>query len=52
VRESAVSPSAKWFAHLFIFARLSIGLLLSSSSSELSREGEYLIPIVELAVVT
>jgi hypothetical protein len=35
-RESAVSPSAKWFAPLFIFAGLSTGLLLSSSSSELS----------------
>jgi hypothetical protein len=36
VRESAVSPSAKWFAPLFIFAGLRTGLLLSSSSSELS----------------
>jgi hypothetical protein len=36
VRESAVSPSAKWFAPLFIFAGLSTGLLLSSSSYELS----------------
>jgi hypothetical protein len=35
-RESAVSPSAKWFAPLFMFARLSSGLLFSSSSSELS----------------
>jgi hypothetical protein len=35
-RESAVSPSAKWFAPLFMFAGLSTGLLLSSSSSELS----------------
>jgi hypothetical protein len=35
-RESAVSPSAKWFASLFIFAGLSSGLLLSSSYSELS----------------
>jgi hypothetical protein len=32
MRESAVSPSAKWFAPLFMFARL----LFSSSSSELS----------------
>jgi hypothetical protein len=31
-----VSLSARWFAPLFIFARLSTGLLLSSSSSELS----------------
>jgi hypothetical protein len=51
VRESVVSPSANWFAPLFIFARLSTGLLLSSSSSELSHDGEYLIPIVELDVV-
>jgi hypothetical protein len=36
VRYSAVSPSARWFAPLFIFAGLSIRLLLSSSSSELS----------------
>jgi hypothetical protein len=36
VRESVVSPSAKWFAPLFMFAGLSTGLLLSSSSSELS----------------
>jgi hypothetical protein len=36
VRESAVSLSAKWFAPLFMFAGLSTGLLLSSSSSELS----------------
>jgi hypothetical protein len=36
VRESAVSPSAKWFAHLFMFAGLSTGLLFSSSSSKLS----------------
>jgi hypothetical protein len=36
VRESAVSPSAKWFAPLFMFPGLSTGLLLSSSSSELS----------------
>jgi hypothetical protein len=36
MRESAVSPSAKWFVPLFIFAGLSTGLLLSSSSSELS----------------
>jgi hypothetical protein len=36
VRESMVSPSAKWFAPLFMFAGLSTGLLLSSSSSELS----------------
>jgi hypothetical protein len=36
VRESAVSPSAKWFAPLFMFARLTTGLLLSSSSSDLS----------------
>jgi hypothetical protein len=35
-RESAVSPSAKWFAPLFMFAGLSTGLLLSLSSSELS----------------
>jgi hypothetical protein len=35
-RESAVSPAAKWFAPLFMFAGLSTGLLLSSSSSELS----------------
>jgi hypothetical protein len=35
-RESGVSPSAKWFVTLFIFAGLSTGLLLSSSSSELS----------------
>jgi hypothetical protein len=35
-RESAVSPSAKWFAPLFIFVGLSTGLLFSSSSSELS----------------
>jgi hypothetical protein len=36
VRESAVSPSAKWFAPLFMFARLSTRLLFSLSSSELS----------------
>jgi hypothetical protein len=36
VRESTVSPSAKWFAPLFMFAGLSTRLLLSSSSSELS----------------
>jgi hypothetical protein len=36
VRESAVSPSTKWFAPLFMFAGLSTGLLFSSSSSELS----------------
>jgi hypothetical protein len=36
VRESMVSPSAKWFAPLFMFAGLSTGLLLSSSSSKLS----------------
>jgi hypothetical protein len=36
VRESAVSPSTKWFAPLFMFAGLSTRLLLSSSSSELS----------------
>jgi hypothetical protein len=36
VRESAVSPSAKWFAPLFMFSGLSTGLLFSSSSSELS----------------
>jgi hypothetical protein len=35
-RDSAVSPSARWFAPLFIFAGLSTGLLLPSSSSELS----------------
>jgi hypothetical protein len=35
-RESAVSPSSKWFAPLFMFAGLSTGLLLSLSSSELS----------------
>jgi hypothetical protein len=35
-RDSAVSPSARWFAPLFIFAGLSTGLLLSLSSSELS----------------
>jgi hypothetical protein len=35
-RESAVSPSAKWFAPLFMFAGLSTGLLFLSSSSELS----------------
>jgi hypothetical protein len=35
-RESVVSPSANWFAPLFIFAGLSTGLLLSSSSSKLS----------------
>jgi hypothetical protein len=36
VRESAVSPSAKWFSPLFIFAGLSTWLLLSLSSSKLS----------------
>jgi hypothetical protein len=36
VRELAVSPSAKWFAPLFMFDGLSTGLLLSSSSYELS----------------
>jgi hypothetical protein len=36
VRESTISPSAKWFAPLFMFAGLSTGLLLSSSSSKLS----------------
>jgi hypothetical protein len=36
VRDSVVSPSARWFAPLFIFAGLSTGLLLSSSSFELS----------------
>jgi hypothetical protein len=35
-RELAVSPSAKWFAPLFMFAGLSTGLLLSSNSSKLS----------------
>jgi hypothetical protein len=35
VKESAVSPSARWFAPLVAFARLSIGLSLSSNSSEL-----------------
>jgi hypothetical protein len=36
VRESTVSPSAKWFATLFMFAGLSTGLLFSLSSFELS----------------
>jgi hypothetical protein len=35
-KESVVSPSTKWFAPLVTFAGLSIGLLLSSNSSELS----------------
>jgi hypothetical protein len=35
VKESAVSPFARWFAPLVAFARLSIGLSLSSNSSEL-----------------
>jgi hypothetical protein len=35
-KESAVSPSAKWFVPLVIFAGLSTGLLLSLNSSELS----------------
>jgi hypothetical protein len=36
VKESVVSPPAKWFAPLVIFAGLSTGLLLSSNYSELS----------------
>jgi hypothetical protein len=36
IKESAVSPSVKWFASLVTFVGLSTGLLLSSNSSELS----------------
>jgi hypothetical protein len=35
VKESAVSPSARWFACLVTFAGFTIGLWLSSNSSEL-----------------
>jgi hypothetical protein len=35
-RDSAVLPSARWFAPLFIFAGFITRLLLSSSSSKLS----------------
>jgi hypothetical protein len=36
VKDSAVSPSTRWFAPLVTFAGLSTGLLFSSNSSELS----------------
>jgi hypothetical protein len=36
VKDSAVSPFARWFAPLVTFAGFSTGLLLSSNSSELS----------------
>jgi hypothetical protein len=36
VKESAVSPSARWFAPLVTFAGFSTGLLFSLNSSELS----------------
>jgi hypothetical protein len=36
VKDSAVSPSARWFALLVTFAGFSTGLLLSSNSYELS----------------
>jgi hypothetical protein len=36
IKGSMVSPSARWFAPLVMFAGLSTGLLLSSNSYELS----------------